>query len=393
MSTAAPGGDHSRWSFLSADHWRRRARDPVFWTDVVQLVKTVLAATVAWVLATYAFRLEQAFLAPWSALLVVNATVYRTLSEGGRQVGATVLGVLVATAVGHALGLDVASVAVAMTAGLAIGSLTLLRGQETTVAATALVVLTTGFSDDDAVLVARLLDTGVGIAVGVVVNMLVWPPLRRRTAIAAMDAVDDAIGGLLVDVATGVRRGVTAAGASAWVERTRELDEQLDTAWALVRQARESALLNPRRSARGWRDTHEWRALLERMEQAVAELRSLARTLARGVDTGSRWDDDFRAGFASLLHDGGRAVEDADQDRLPELLDRLDAVVDHGSRSGLPARLWPEYGGVLTNLRNVLTAMDRVAAANPLGQPPLPFRRHRARQPGSPDRPGQTARG
>ncbi|VXA91894.1 FUSC family protein [Nocardioides sp. AX2bis] len=358
----------------STQWWRARMHDAVFWTDVTQLAKTVLAATLAWVLATSVFRLEQAFLAPWAALLVVNSTVYRTLSQGGRQVAATVLGVLVASAAGQALGLDVASVAIAMAVGLAIGSVALLEGQETTVAATALVVLTTGFSDDDSVLLARLLDTGIGIAVGIGVNLLVWPPLRRRTAIAAMDAIDDAIGGLLVDMADGVRRGVTTTDTTAWVERTRDLDDDLDAAWALVRQARESARLNPRRSARGWRDPAEWHGLLKRMEQAIAECRSLARTLSLSVEGGSDWDDDFRARFVTLLHESGKAVEDADHQPLVEIRERLDGLVDELTEAGLPARLWPEYGGVLINLRNVLAAMDEVAKANPLGQPPLPFR-------------------
>lgn len=372
-----PGGRRSP-RVWSTRWWRQRAHDPVFWTGVTQLGKTVLAATVAWVLATSVFRLEQAFLAPWAALLVVNSTVYRTFSQGGRQVTATVLGVLVASAAGQVLGLDVTSVAVAMAVGLAIGSVTLLSGEETTVAATALIVLTTGFSDDDSVLVARLLDTAIGIVVGVAVNLLVWPPLRRRTAITAMDEIDDAIGGLLVDLADGLRRGVTPEDTERWVQRSRDLDGEVDSAWALVRQARESALLNPRRSARGLRDPREWQLLLTRMEQAIAECRSMARTLALGLEAGSRWDDGFRARFADLLHESGRAVEAADQQPLTAMRDRLDVVVDDLTGAGLPARLWPEYGGVLTNLRNVLAAMDEVARANPLGQPPLPFRLRRA---------------
>ena len=63
-----------------------------WWTAVLQLVKTVVAAVVAWVLASQVFALPQAFLAPWAALLVVHATVYRTFSRGLRQVTGAVLG-------------------------------------------------------------------------------------------------------------------------------------------------------------------------------------------------------------------------------------------------------------------------------------------------------------
>ena len=47
-------------------------------------------------------------------------------------------------------------------------------------------------------LASRLEDTAVGVLVGLVVNFVVWPPLQRRTAISALDALDDRIGGALV---------------------------------------------------------------------------------------------------------------------------------------------------------------------------------------------------
>ena len=75
---------------------RQRVRDPIMWTGVSQLLKTVLATVIAWVLAAGVFHLEQAYLAPWAALLTVHATVFGTLRRGVQQAGASVLGVLVA---------------------------------------------------------------------------------------------------------------------------------------------------------------------------------------------------------------------------------------------------------------------------------------------------------
>ena len=357
---------------------RSRWRDPVFWTDVTQLFKTVLAAVAAWVVATAVLDLQQPFLAPWSALLVVHATVYRTFSQGLRQVSAAVLGVLLAWAVGNALGLDTVSVAVAMAVGLAVGALGWFAGQETAVAATALVVLTTGFSDNDNVLLMRLADTAIGIGVGLLVNLLVWPPLRRRTAISAMDAIDDRIGGLLVDMAAGLRRGCDADDVAAWVDQTRDLDEALDRAWSLVRQAQESARMNPRRSARELRDPRSWFSLLRRMEQALAETRSMARTLGLSLAESRDWEASFRDPWLAALDDAGRAISEAEDAPLREVHTRLRALTEElGGQTPLPA-LWPEYGGLIVNLRNIVDAMDEVAAANPLGQPPLPFRRRAA---------------
>lgn len=354
--------------------WRREQwKDPVFWTDVIQLAKTVAAAVIAWMIATSVLHLPQPFLAPWSALLVVHATVYRTFSRGARQVGAAVLGVLLAWAVGSVLGLDATAVAVVLVLGLAIGTLPWFEGESTTAAATALVVIATGFSDNGGALVSRLFDTGVGIAVGLVVNLVVWPPLRSRTAIAAMNAMDDRIGRLLVEMGDGIEAGCTREDVDRWVDRTRSLDQELDHAWSLVRQAKESARMNPRRSADELRDPRQWVSLMQHMEQALADTRSLARTLSHALAQEQEWEPEFRERLAGTLRQAGGAIEDADQLLIRGSRTRLDGLVELVDSLTPTPHLWPVYGGVIINLRNILDAMDEVAGANPMTQPPLPF--------------------
>ena len=77
-------------------------------------------------------------------------------------------------------------------------------------------------------LVHRLADTAIGIASGLLVNLVVWPPLRARAAIAAIDVVDGRIGELLGDIGDGLRArccagtprsatpGGRASGSSCW---------------------------------------------------------------------------------------------------------------------------------------------------------------------------------
>jgi uncharacterized membrane protein YccC len=366
-------------TILATVDWRGRARDPVFWNGVTQLLKTGLAAVLAWVLATEVFSLSQSFLAPWAALLVVHATVYRTFSRGLRQVTAAVVGVVLAWGVGNVLGLDTLSVAVVLVVGLAVGALPWFADEATAAAATALVVLTTGFSGDDSALLDRLGDTAIGIGVGLLVNAVVWPPLRRRTAIAAMNRIDDRIGALLVDMSHGLIAQRTDDEVDDWVDRTRSLDGDLDHAWALVRQAQESGRMNPRRSARELRDPGHWRDLLRRLEQAVADTRSMARTLGYHSASEDQWDPGFRDRWPRLLGDAGRAVAAADPGAIRSARERLNTlVVDAGDLDPTPS-LWPVYGALTINLRNILDAMDEVAAANPLDQPPLPMARMRER--------------
>lgn len=370
---------------MAGEEARRRAHeklnDPVFWTDVVQVVKTVAAAMIAWWIVADLLHLPQSFLAPWSALLVVHATVYRTFSQGAVQVGGAVLGVILAWAVGNTLGLDLWSVGAMLVVGMLVGSLPWFEGQTTAVAATGLIVLTTGFANNDSMLVTRLLDTAIGIAVGLVVNAVVWPPLRRRTAVVAMDALDDEIGEMLVDMAEELKKGVSEECIEEWVDRTRDLDAQVDHAWALVRQASESARLNPRRGADELKDPQQWIGLVRRADQAVSEIRSMARTHSHALADNQEWQPDFRDALVTVMHAGGSAIKEADRAKVDHCLESLEDLVDMVSSHDPVSNLWPVYGGILINLRNIFATMGPVADANPMQQPPTPWDNLRSKHP------------
>ncbi len=343
------------------------------WLGVVQLLKTVGAAVAAWLLAVRVFGLGQPFLAPWSALLVVHATVHRTLSRGMQQVGATVLGVLVASALGAVLGVGAASLAAVLLVSLAMGHARSLRPERATVATTALIVLLAGYSDDEVRLLERLADTGIGIGVGLAVNLLVWPPLRDRVAARRIDRIDNRIGELLIEIAVDLRAapddGYPAEDdpAEGWVECTRQLDEDLDDAWAIARQAWESGRWNARpgvrarmERARGWDD------ILRRLEQSIADCRSMARTLSRGNGWPAVSDPRFRGRWTDLLEESGRVIVGADRDGVRRVQGRLDQLSADLSEADVPIASWPVYGALIANLRNVSEAMDEVAAAQPV---------------------------
>lgn len=350
------------------DSVRAKLRDPVFWTDASQLVKTVAAAVVAWVLAREVFGIAQPFLAPWAALLTVNATVYRTLARGAQQVGATVLGVLLAFAAGNLFGVNAATLGAMLLVAMLAGSLRGLRAESTTAAATGLVVLLTGYSGDGGILAARLLDTVIGIGVGLLVNLVVWPPLRDRSAARQVDRIDDRIGELLTDMARRLREGGgEEEDAAGWVDRTRELDHDIDDAWATVRQAHESGRLNVRRQARVRVQASDgFERLLAQLEQAVAETRSMARTIGRAGASARDWERGFRAAWLDLLARAGAAVSDADSAAIGRAREDLEAVSEElfGRAGERPAR--PVHGALIVNLRNILEAMESVADAQPV---------------------------
>ena len=346
-----------------------RLRDPLTWASVSELGKTAIAAVVAWVLAVHVFHLQQAFMAPWAALLTVHATVYGTLRRGLQQAGASVLGVLIGFAAWRIFGLGAISLGAAVLAGLLVGSVRGVRA-ETTTAATAVVVLTTGYIDRSGMLAARLADTGIGIVVGLLVNVIVWPPLRDRSAANHIDVIDDRVGDLLTDIATQLRRGTSADDVDGWLGRTDELDNDIDRAWSVIEEARESGRLNPRRAVpHRMRAAERFVPIVNRLAQAVAETRSMARTIRVARVPPEEWDREFREPWLDLLHRSGTAVVDADTGEVKAARSELSALADRLAVDELHNDLWPVYGALLINLRNVLDALAAVAEEQPVKVP------------------------
>jgi Aromatic acid exporter family member 1 len=341
----------------------RRLRDPVVQADLLLVTKAAAAAVAAWLLAVYVFDLPQPFLAPWSALLTVHATVYRSISRGVQQVSATVLGVLLSFVLAEMLGINGVSLFLVMLAALLLARVGVLREEGVTIATTALFVLTTGYGEQQHMLGDRILATALGISVGVLVNLLVVPPLNDRSAAQHVDRIDERLGALLRDIAESVRRGDRVDSAVDWISATRGLDRDLDHAWEVVGSARESTRLNPRqRRADLSRGELSYEEVLYRLEDGVAEARSMARTLRESTFAEDEWDDRFREPWLELLTQVGARVQSSEADVIA-LRDRIDHLTLELSVGDLAELHWPLYGALISNLRNLVVVVDDVATS------------------------------
>jgi hypothetical protein len=356
----------------------RRLRDPVVQADLLIAVKAAAAATAAWLLAVHAFGVAQPFLAPWSALLTVHATVYRSISRGAQQVAATVLGVLLSFLLAELLGINAVTLATALLAALLLARVGVLRDEGVTVATTALFVLTTGYNQQESMLGDRIGATVLGIAVGVMVNLLVFPPLDDRSAARHVDHIDRRLGDLLTRMAHSIRVSCQDDDTSQWLEETREIDKELDHAWEIVSYARETLRYNPRgrlrargRSGRSGDREHRpgeklsYEEVLLRLEDGVAEARSMARTIRQSTVASDEWDPRFRETWLELLAETGEGVRRPEKSVEP-LRDRIAALTHDLSGSDLPDLRWPVYGALLTNVTNIVDVVDDVASAIPV---------------------------
>jgi hypothetical protein len=338
---------------------RKLARpDPVLLVDLLQSGKAALAGAVAWVVAAEVLGLEQPFLAPWAAVLVVHATIYRTVSRGGQQVLATIAGVVIAWGCGRAFGVDAVSMGVMLLVAFLLGRHRWLREEAMTIATTGIVVLATNALFRADLLVSRLVDTAVGVGVGLLVNLLVWPPLRDRAAWARADELPGELAEVLSEMATGLGPDLHSADVETWVQHLQRIDERLAEAWNLLGEARESVRMNPRPSQpTGLEDQ---RRILQLLEQALADSMSMARTIAVSAENATLWDPAFRASWRRLLEDSSAALRKLDHEGLRDIEAELGRLADALSTDALPGSAWHEYGGLLVNLRNVLRALTEV---------------------------------
>ena len=326
--------------------------------DLLQNAKAALAGVIAWVVAVQVLGLDQPFLAPWAAVLVVHSTIYRTVSRGGQQVAATFVGVLLAWACGRLFDVGALGMGTMLLVAFLLGRHRWLRDESTTIATTGIVVLATNAVFQPDILVSRLLDTTVGVVVGLLVNLVVWPPLRDRAVWAVADELPGELAAVLAEMATGLSPHLEAEDTRPWVKQLREVDVRIDEAWRLLSQARESGRMNPRRSRPA--GLEDLRRTLHLLEQVVADTSSMVRTLATSAENATMWDTGFRTTWQRLLVATAEAVEAEDGDRLRGIRSEISQVAEELSTDSLAGSAWHEYGGLLVNLRNVVSALIEV---------------------------------
>jgi uncharacterized membrane protein YccC len=295
------GGAGAWWSRLPAPFQPASSGPVRYWQDRGRVAaKCALAAVAAWALARYAAGQQDPYFAPLAALLGVSATVARSVREGLQYVAGFVLGAMLAIPVALVLGPSIAGIAVVVLAGVVIGSWRRLGGQSTQVTFTALFVLLIGGYQPLHYLTPRLIDVGIGVFIGLAVNVLVFPPLQLRPAEYAVRQWGDDVAAALDDLA-GAAAGRHSAGLS-WPRHDRQLSGTAEQARAAVGNARESLRWNPRASVERAVPRPDG-AVLDSLEELTARTRAIARVLldADTADEPRSLPASFGESYATML--------------------------------------------------------------------------------------------
>ncbi|MEV7044366.1 FUSC family protein [Amycolatopsis sp. NPDC051061] len=315
---------------------------------LVQTAKATLAATAAWLLATLVLKLPQPFLAPYAAIFLVEATVYRSLRGWIQQVGSVATGVLLAAVAGQLIPSQAVALAVVVFVGLLAGNWRRFGDSGVWVGVTGMLLISYGTARDPALLGDRLLETAIGAAIGVAVNTLIFPPLYGERLATATDRLATALAGLLESLSDLVRRD-DPGDLDDLVTQAQDTRSQVVVAEEAVGLTREGRMLNLRRG-RPESGAHHERPLrtLIALWPAVAQLISAVRTTAARREQHPfeyPWRDarDALADLVHLLAGAVQAVavagEPVDLDGCRALLEKLEERLVTADEDGVPARL------------------------------------------------------
>ncbi|MFI2783642.1 aromatic acid exporter family protein [Streptomyces sp. ALB3] len=317
MTQATEGADTGRTGAV-VQWWRRAFSYAGDERETLLVIgKSTLAATLAWLVAYDLLDARSPAFAPFSAVLIMQVTVYRSIVQSLRYVGAVVAGVLVQAALGFLAGPDLLTFVLVALIALTLGRWPVLGAQGPQVATAAFFAFSTYTSSSgDAQRVFRLgeivLLVLVGCAIGTAVNVLVAPPLRYRSAEYGIRSLAHTLHDLLADMYPQLAEGVPDQDTTGgWRARAQRTEGTINQARSGLETAKESLQLNPRRLLRRYRALpgfQGYESVLGALERTLYQVAALVRGLDR-----SREDDEavrpFLRRYAAFLESAAAVAE------------------------------------------------------------------------------------
>lgn len=246
----------------------------------VQALKAAAAAIAAWALAGWWWNAPMALLAPWTAVVLVHSTVYRSVRSAVQQFLVVATGTLVASGAMALTQNVMIGMAIALPITVLIGSYGRFGDQGWYAPSAALFVLTYG-SYAPVEIGHRLMETVLGAVVGVLVNALVLPPVHTSDVLRLRAQVPADCARLLREIADGIEDGYGAADAQEWHGRALRLGATVAELRTARHREDESRRLNPGRRLRRVRPAPpsrdiRWERIADHLAEALRALTEVA---------------------------------------------------------------------------------------------------------------------
>ncbi|HEX7162432.1 MAG TPA: FUSC family protein [Trebonia sp.] len=393
---------------LFATLHRIRSTRPALW----HITRLTATATFAYLLALLIpAGTSRPVLAPLTALLVLQASLYQTIRSAMRKVLSVTAGVLVAVIVAEFIGFSWWQLALVIGGALVIGRMLRLGDDLLEVPISAMLIFSS--VGTHAAAAGRVVDTLMGAAAGLGGGIVFAGKPQVQPARSAVGHLAGEVAGLLDRMAADLSQGSAhpanddlTAEAGQWLVQARALRDEIERVDDTLREAADSAKLNPRAlvlpsgATPVTVTTVALRGGLEALEHAALTLRGLARSVLDSAEIATEAspvrDKETRVQLASVLAKLGEAIRTygrlvqltpagsesleselaAELDEAHRLQDELADLLKPLAKAGRPSE-WPLRGEILAHVDRLRTGLD-VEAIHRASRPPVRRRRRPA---------------
>ena len=367
--------------------WTRAAGSAVaaavLWPRLQLALKAALAAGIAFAIAPFmpGSAADYPYYAPLGALVAMYENVAGSMRQG------------VQTLVGLAIGVGLAfmlfslgeptplTVAVVMGLGVVLAGLPKIGSGRDWIPTAALLVLLVGGHNPDTFSFGYLFQMGVGVTVGIVVNLLVFPPLHFRAAALSIAELRQALAQQLWDMGKALKESWPPEHED-WARRSDALAAHARSVRLAVEKADASRQANPRRRLHPRDIDLDYRNLrdLERLTFHVQDVTQVLSDVIWADDTPFVVPDEYAVPLGDAMTAVGdvlRATEEDHPERVAELAGSADAAVNE-----LTTRIGsePHPNDAPSAVESILVSLHRMLRVAKPGRPEV----QQASPPGTP---------
>lgn len=217
-------------------------------SPLLQVFKTSVAVIAAWLLSNVLLGQPLPIFAAIAALLVVQPSVNQSLAKGVERSVGVILGVLLAYGAGIVFGQSTWIVLTIVVVSLLLAwVLRLTPGSANQIPISAMLVLAIGGAQNTEYAIERVVETLIGCIVGLLINVLIVPPVLSAPAHHAIVRLATLIAATLDALSNTLTKPQSASELATMLENARALRPLQRQAQAAITSAEESLLLNPRR--------------------------------------------------------------------------------------------------------------------------------------------------
>ena len=356
--------------------WTRAAGSAVaaavLWPRLQLALKAALAAGIAFAIAPFmpGSAADYPYYAPLGALVAMYENVAGSMRQG------------VQTLVGLAIGVGLAfmlfslgeptplTVAVVMGLGVVLAGLPKIGSGRDWIPTAALLVLLVGGHNPDTFSFGYLFQMGVGVTVGIVVNLFVFPPLHFRAAALSIAELRQALAQQLWDMGKALKESWPPEHED-WARRSEALAAHARSVRLAVEKADASRQANPRRRLHPRDIDLDYRNLrdLERLTFHVQDVTQVLSDVIWADDTPFVVPDEYAVPLGDAMTAVGdvlRATEEDHPERVAELAGSADAAVNE-----LTTRIGsePHPNDAPSAVESILVSLHRMLRVAKPGRP------------------------